>query len=105
MTMHLPFGKHQFIGLLTALAILTLPGGIRAQDKAQDEKSDTSDNVKFDSADGVELRGTFYPAPKAKAPAILILHRYGGNREGLERLAEELGMKGWGVLTFDVRGD
>ena len=105
--MHLPFGKHQFIGLLTALAILTLPGGIRAQDKSQDkksDKSDTSDNVKFDSADGVELRGTFYPAPKAKAPAILMLHRYGGNREGWEKLAEELQKKGFAVLTFDFRG-
>jgi len=102
--MHLPFGKHQFMGLLTALAILTLPGGIRAQDKAQDKKSDTSDNVKFDSADGVELRGTFYPAPKAKAPAILMLHRYGGNREGWEKLAEELQKNGFAVLTFDFRG-
>src|SRR5712692_6728225 len=104
MTMHLPFGKHQFMGLLTALAILTLPGGIRAQDKAQDKKSDTSDNVKFDSVDGVELRGTFYPASKAKAPAVLMLHRYGGNREGWDNLATDLQKAGFAVLTFDFRG-
>jgi pimeloyl-ACP methyl ester carboxylesterase len=103
--MHIPGGKLNFMGLLTALTILALPGGIRAQDKTQDKKSsDTSDSVKFDSVDGVELRGTFYPAPKAKAPAILMLHRYGGNREGWEKLAEELQKKGFAVLTFDFRG-
>src|SRR5205823_2790380 len=116
MIMHLSGGKRRFMGILTGLAILALPHGVlgqnkgqdkaqdKGQDKAQDKKSDSSENIKFDSVDGVELRGTFYPASKAKAPAILMLHRYGGNRQAWEKLAEELQNKGFAVLTFDFRG-
>jgi len=94
--------------LLTSVASLSLlifSQGLQAQDKKpeQDKKTD-SDSVKFDTADGVELRGTFYPAAKAKAPAVLMLHRFGGNRQGWEKLAEELQSKGLAVLTFDFRG-
>jgi alpha-beta hydrolase superfamily lysophospholipase len=93
------------MSFLSGLAILVLPGAILAQDnKTQDKKSDSSEIAKFDSVDGVELRGTFYPAAKAKAPAVLILHRYGGNRQGWEKLAEQLQNKGFAVLTFDFRG-
>ncbi len=116
MIMQISGGKRRFMGILTGLAILALPHGVlgqnkgqdkaqdKGQDKAKDKKSDSSENIKFDSVDGVELRGTFYPASKAKAPAVLMLHRYGGNRQAWEKLAEELQNKGFAVLTFDFRG-
>jgi pimeloyl-ACP methyl ester carboxylesterase len=93
------------LGLWAGLTLLALPFGIRAQDKKsdQDKKTD-SDPVRFDSVDGVELRGTFYPASKSKAPAVLMLHRLGGNREGWDGLAEKLQKDGFAVLTFDFRG-
>ena len=97
--------KRKVWGLLAGLTLLTLPQGIQAQDKKSDpDKKSVSDNVKFDSVDGVELRGTFYPASKAKAPAVLMLHRYGGNREGWDNLATDLQKAGFAVLTFDFRG-
>jgi pimeloyl-ACP methyl ester carboxylesterase len=97
--------KQKILGWVAGLALLLLPQGIQAQDKKSDpDKNSDSDNVRFDSVDGVELRGTFYPASKAKAPAVLMLHRYGGNRQGWEPLAEELQKKGFAVLTFDFRG-
>ena len=79
MIMQISAGKRRFMGILTGLAILALPHGVpgqnkgqdKGQDKALDKKSDSSDNIKFDSVDGAELRGTFYPASKAKAPAAL----------------------------------
>jgi len=91
--------------LVAGLALLILPLGIQAQDNKsdQDKKTDT-DSARFDTVDGAELRGTFYPASKSKAPAVLMLHRYGGNRQGWENLAEELQKKGLAVLTFDFRG-
>jgi hypothetical protein len=92
------------MGFLAALTTLALAGEIRAQDKTGAKKSDSSDNIKFDSVDGVELRGTFYPASKAKAPPVLMLHRLGGNRQGWENAAEKLQDKGFAVLTFDFRG-
>jgi alpha-beta hydrolase superfamily lysophospholipase len=90
---------------LAGLAVIISCQQIQAQDKKpdQDKKTD-SDSVKFDTADGVELRGTFYPASKAKAPAVLMLHRFGGDRQGWKKLAEELQGKGLAVLTFDFRG-
>ncbi len=89
-----------FLRSLAGLAVLISCQQIQAQDKkSEQEKKTDSDSVKFDTADGVELRGTFYPAAKAKAPAVLMLHRFGGNRPGWEKLAEELQSK-----TFDFRG-
>jgi pimeloyl-ACP methyl ester carboxylesterase len=97
--------KRKFSGWLAALALLNLPQLIQAQDKKSDSDEDSvSENVKFDSADGVELRGAFYPASKAKAPAVLMLHRYGGDRKGWDNLARALQKKGLAVLTFDFRG-
>ena len=90
MVIQLSVGKRGFAGIVTALAILVLPQALYGQDKAQEKKSDSSENIKFDSVDGVELRGSFYAASKAKAPAVLMLHRYGGSRQGWEKLAEEL---------------
>src|SRR5947208_12742517 len=106
MVIHLSVGKRGLAGIVTALAILALPQALQGQDKdkGQEKKSDSSENIKFDSVDGVELRGNFYAASKAKAPAVLMLHRYGGNRQGWENLAEELQKKGFAVLTFDYRG-
>jgi len=94
-----------FLGFLAGLTLLILPAENQAQDKKsdQDKKTD-SDVVRFDTVDGVELKGTFYPSSKAKAPAVLMLHRYSGNREGWENLALELQKKGLAVLTFDFRG-
>jgi alpha-beta hydrolase superfamily lysophospholipase len=104
MLMHLSVGKRGLAGIVTALAILALPQALQGQDKDKEKKSDSSESVKFDSVDGVELRGTFYPAAKAKAPPVLMLHRYGGNRQGWENAAEKLQDKGFAVLTFDFRG-
>jgi pimeloyl-ACP methyl ester carboxylesterase len=68
------------------------------------------ENVKFDSADDVELRGIFYQGKKAKAPVAVLLHKYGGSREqaGWDKsdksLVKELHDKGFAVLAFDFRG-
>jgi pimeloyl-ACP methyl ester carboxylesterase len=90
---------------IAGLAVIISCQQIQAQDKkSEQEKKTDQDSVKFDSADGAELRGTFYPAAKAKAPVVLMLHRYGSNRQGWEKAAEELQGKGFAVLTFDFRG-
>jgi pimeloyl-ACP methyl ester carboxylesterase len=67
------------------------------------EKSGTP--VQFDSADKVELRGTFYASAKPKAPCVILLHNIGGNRhqKGWDELAKVLS-KDFAVLSFDFRG-
>jgi pimeloyl-ACP methyl ester carboxylesterase len=100
--------RRTLLAAVASLSLLIFSQGLQAQDKKPEkEKKTDQDSVKFDTADGVELRGTFYPASKAKAPAVLMLHRYGGNRQGWEKVdgaAEELQSKGFAVLTFDFRG-
>jgi hypothetical protein len=79
------------------LALLLVPAAATAQKGGVE--------VQFDSIDKVELHGTFYSGGKAKAPCVLLLHKYGGNRQqkGWDELAEALS-KEFSVLSFDFRG-
>jgi hypothetical protein len=87
------------LGLAVALTAWWSPQA-RADDK--DEK------VKFESVDGVELHGVWYPSADGKrAPAVLLLHKVTGksDQDGWDKLAKELQQKaGCSVLSFDFRG-
>ena len=52
--------------------------------------------------DGFPLDATFY-ATREKAPAVLLLHPCGGQRDAYERFAMHLTMTGFNVLAFDFR--
>jgi dienelactone hydrolase len=60
--------------------------------------------IKFESADKVEIIGTFYESPKANSPAVLLLHQWGSNRKAYNEFAKRLQAKGFGVLAIDGRG-
>jgi dienelactone hydrolase len=60
--------------------------------------------VKFESADKVVIIGTFYEAPKAASPAVLLLHQWGSDRMSYDEFARRLQAKGFGVLVIDGRG-
>lgn len=65
------------------------------------------ERVKFDTADSVELHGTFYPGNRGnKSPCALLIHPIGENsrKEGWDDLAKGLQEKGFVVLSFDLRG-
>jgi hypothetical protein len=71
------------------------------------ERPAPSQDVKFTTADFVEIHGTYFPGPKGKkAPCVLLLHDLGKNRgeEGWSQLALALQKQGYAVLTFDFRG-
>jgi hypothetical protein len=72
---------------------------------AQAEK-DKADKVKFETGDGVELHGFFYPGSKGKdAPCVLMLHKLvKGKKEKWDKLATAIQKKGYSVLAFDFRG-
>jgi alpha-beta hydrolase superfamily lysophospholipase len=86
-------------GMLAALVFTWMPHVSRA--------ADNSERVKFDTADGVEIHGTFYPSNLgAKAACVMMLHSMGGNceQEGWSDLAKKLQAKDFAVLMFDFRG-
>jgi pimeloyl-ACP methyl ester carboxylesterase len=78
-------------------AVVILSPALRAQ-KASEE-------VQFDTADKVEIHGSFYAPGKSKAPCVLLLHKLGGSRDenGWDQLARAL-QKDYAVLRFDFRG-
>ncbi len=60
--------------------------------------------IKFESADKLEIIGTFYESPKANSPAVLLLHQWQSTRKSFDSFAEQLQAKGFGVLAIDGRG-
>src|SRR5215204_1105608 len=60
--------------------------------------------VNFESADKVQIIGTFYESPKANSPAVLMLHQWGDNRASYDEFARKIQAKCFGVLAIDGRG-
>lgn len=55
--------------------------------------------------DGVQLRATFYPGPRAKQSVpVILLHSYKGDRKEFNTLAPVLQQQGCAVLVPDLRG-
>ena len=67
-------------------------------------KTPEPQTVKFESADKVEIIGTFYESPKANSAAVLLLHQFGSNRKSYDEFAKQVQIKGFGVLAIDGRG-
>ena len=75
-----------------------------ASQSSTETKIPEPQTVKFVSADNVEIVGTFYEAPKANSPAVLMLHQWQSDRQSYDELARKLQAKGFGVLAIDGRG-
>jgi hypothetical protein len=76
---------------------------------AQAPKLEGPKQAEIVTVDQVELRGKFFPGPKAKeTPCVLMLHALGENENSTNKewlgLAKALQGKGYAVLTFDFRG-
>jgi dienelactone hydrolase len=61
-------------------------------------------NIKFESADKLEIIGTFYESPKVNSPAVLLLHQWQSTRKSYYEFAKQLQTRGFGVLAIDGRG-
>lgn len=81
--------------------VLVFSGG-----RLSGQGSEKGDKVRFTTVDGVEIQGTFFQAPRAKSPAVLLLHNMGedSRKKVWVNLAEELQKNNFSVLTFDFRG-
>ena len=91
------------LSLVAGLALLWPLAGRAAAQNNQVNKEE----VKFNTFDGVELHGTFYPGNGgAKSPCVLLVSKIGGNRQqaGWEDLALTLQKNDYSVLSFDFRG-
>lgn len=60
--------------------------------------------LRIDSSDGVTIAASYWQARKEAAPAILLIHGNGGNRQDMAQTAEWLFANGFSVLSIDLRG-
>lgn len=67
-------------------------------------KAPAPQRITFESADKVEIVGTFYQSVKENSPAVLMLHQWESNRQSYDEFAKRLQAKGFGVLAIDGRG-
>ena len=87
--------------LLVTVAVLAWPGIASAW---------TKQDVTIPASDGLPLAASLYvpdgAAPAGGWPAIMLLHGLGGNRQGMNLLAEQYFLPGeqYAVLTVDARG-
>lgn len=96
--MHRTVPEQALAGMLAGLLAALLPSVAAAQ---------RSQEVRFETVDKVELKGTFYPSGGGnKSPCVLFLHKLGGFRtqDGWDDLAKVLQSRGFAVLSFDFRG-
>ena len=95
---------------LVAVLLLAGPASLPAFAQAKDKKDDKEkgEPVSFETADGVTLKGLFYPSAKRQAApgTVLMLHALGDSsqKKDWKELAEELQKKDFAVLIFDFRG-
>ena len=61
------------------------------------------EEVTFQAADGLELRGCWIPASERSAPAVIILHGHGGSLDCDLHRAPALHEAGFSVFLFDFR--
>lgn len=89
------------LALLVLASLILLPRTGRAEAAAPEK-------ISFETADGVVLRGTWYPSIKegSKSPAVMFVHKLGADRAhpGWDSLAKALQGNGFSVLSFDLRG-
>jgi len=60
--------------------------------------------IKFESADKVEIIGTYYESEKSGSAAVLLLHQFGSDRKSYRDFALIMQAKGIAVLAIDGRG-
>ncbi len=106
----MPRGKRA--RLFTLLAVVAaLVGGVLVWVDTDDQQPGyTTNEVVIDVAaapgsdDRVQLDSTMYVPERTPAPAVLLPHGFGGDKNSVTREASELAERGFVVLTYSARG-
>jgi alpha-beta hydrolase superfamily lysophospholipase len=62
------------------------------------------EEMQAETADGVTIRGTYFPPQSSPAPALLLTHMLRKNRESWSDFARFAQEQGFAVLAIDLRG-
>ncbi|WP_116049327.1 alpha/beta fold hydrolase [Amycolatopsis palatopharyngis] len=105
----LPPGRRRYAALFLAVAVLAAAALVWASaEDAPTPVATTDDFVEVPaapgSAEGVRLDTTLYTPEQTPAPAVLLPHGFGGDKNSVAREAGELAERGFVVLTYSARG-
>jgi alpha-beta hydrolase superfamily lysophospholipase len=91
---------------LTALLLLSLAPGGRADDGAPVATAQDVEELRLETSDGIRITAWYYPAPKeVKAAAtIILIHDIEGSHKTVDHLARSLQRSGSAVVAPDLRG-
>jgi len=105
------FRRSRALLLLVVLAVAALTGGAALWgEHPQQPQPPQPRQVLIDVADGpggqqrAQLDATLYAAPDSPAPAVVIAHGIGGDKNSSAAQARELARRGFAVLTYSARG-
>ena len=79
-----------------------IPAGETPPDSAANLSA--GQRITFESADKVQIVGSFFFSSKPNSPAVLLLHQFQSDRHSYDEFARRLQVKGFGVLAIDGRG-
>lgn len=75
-----------------------------AHSSTEDRSATNPQTVTIDSADGLKLVGSFYPAAKPNSPGVLLLHQWQSDRHSFDDFAKQMNAAGFAALSIDGRG-
>ncbi|MBK1788522.1 alpha/beta fold hydrolase [Prauserella cavernicola] len=101
--------RGRLLTLLAVVAVLVAGGGVWLSSGDEPVRFSTQDaTIDVAAAPGseerVQLDATLYVPEQTPAPAILLPHGFGGDKNSVSRDAEELADHGFVVLTYSARG-
>ena len=83
---------------------LTVLCAAAADSRAADAADETGKDVVVATSDGMKLAATWWDAPEAGAPGVVLLHMYRSDRSAWAPIVASLRARGIEVLAIDLRG-
>ncbi|MGH3875691.1 MAG: alpha/beta fold hydrolase [Actinophytocola sp.] len=92
--------------ILVALAVVIVAAaGVVWLNSADDPPAvRTREETLAGAGEGTRLDSTLYLPERTPAPAIIVAHGFGGNKQSVDGDARELAQRGFVVLTYSARG-
>jgi len=91
--------------LVALAAVVVATAGVVWLNRADEQPAVHTRSQTLNGADqGIRLDSTLYLPERTPAPAIIVAHGFGGNKQSVDGDARELAQRGFVVLTYSARG-
>lgn len=96
------FSRARFLFAVLAIVVaaMVFPACRGHETRTLPEPRETS----FDTADGLTIVATLYPAVGERAPGLVLVHAVGSDRSAWDAFARRAQLAGYSCMAFDLRG-